>query len=205
MRLYSKLSLSLLLALLGGAGSIVIDGLRDDVQVSDVGVVLGSKVMPDGTPSDRLRARLDQAAALYKQGMFKHVIVSGGTGVEGFNEAQVMADYLAGQRAVPRAAILLDEHGDNTEATARNSATLMRAHSFNSALIVTQYFHITRCRYALSRAGIETVHSAHARYFEARDLYSTMRELVALPAYWLSTICQSRCRGQKQVQVPGVR
>ena len=41
-----------------GLIGIVADGLRDEVQASDVGVVLGSKVMPDGTPSDRLRARL---------------------------------------------------------------------------------------------------------------------------------------------------
>ncbi|MCW7541209.1 YdcF family protein [Aquabacterium sp. A7-Y] len=37
--------------------------------------------------------------------MFKRVIVSGGTGVEGYSEAQAMADYLAGQRQVPREAI----------------------------------------------------------------------------------------------------
>lgn len=176
----------IVLALLGGIGGIVLDGLRDDVQVSDVGVVLGSKVMPDSTPSARLRARLDKAAELYRQGMFKHVIVSGGTGVEGFSEAKVMADYLAGQRQVPREAILLDEHGDNTEATARNSALIMSARGLTSALVVTQYFHITRSRYALYRAGIATVHSASPLYFEARDLYSTARELVALPAYWLA-------------------
>ncbi|MCD5973637.1 hypothetical protein [Pseudomonas quasicaspiana] len=51
--------------LLGVIG-IVIEGLRDEVQVSDVGVVLGSKVIPDGTPSARLRARLDKAPELYR-------------------------------------------------------------------------------------------------------------------------------------------
>lgn len=173
--------------LLMGIAAIVIDGLRDDVQISDVGVVLGSKVMLDGKPSQRLQARLDRAAELYRQGAFKHVIVSGGTGVEGYSEARVMADYLAQQQAMPRTAILLDEHGDNTGATARNSAALMRAHGFRSALVVTQYFHITRCRLALHHAGIATVRSAHTRYFESRDLYSIARELVALPAYWLST------------------
>jgi vancomycin permeability regulator SanA len=167
-------------------GILVLDGLRDDVQASDVGIVLGSKVMPDGNPSDRLRARLDRAGELYGQGLFKQVIVSGGTGVEGYSEAQVMADYLAGRWHVPRAAILLDEHGDNTEATAQNSAAIMKAHGLTSALIVTQYFHITRTRYALRHAGVLTIHTAHARYFEARDLYSIGRELVAVPVYWFS-------------------
>lgn len=184
MRHYRKLIVAVLLVLLGAVCGILIDGLRDDVQVSDVGVVLGSKVMTDGTPSDRLRARLDRAAELYRQGAFKYVIVSGGTGVEGFSEAQVMADYLAGKAAIPRAAILLDEHGNNTVATAQNAAAIMKAHEFHSALVVTQYFHITRSRYALQEAGIRQVRTAHARYFEARDLYSIARELVALPAYW---------------------
>lgn len=186
MRLIRVIAALLLIPLCGSAG-IVLDGLRDNIQVSDVGVVLGSKVMPDGTPSARLRARLDKAAELYRQDMFKYVIVSGGTGIEGFSEAKVMADYLVEQCQVPRDAILLDEHGDNTEATARNSAAIMSARGMTSALVVTQYFHITRSRYALVRAGIATVHTASPRYFEVRDLYSTARELVALPAYWLAS------------------
>ncbi|WP_229217429.1 YdcF family protein [Massilia forsythiae] len=181
----ARSALALLVALACAAGAIVLAGLRDDVQVSDVGIVLGSKVMPDGAPSDRLRARLDRAAGLYRQGMFKHVIVSGGTGVEGFSEARVMADYLVERRAVPRAAILVDEHGDTTEATARNSAAIMRVHGFDSAMVITQYFHIARCRYALRHAGIQEVHAAHAVYVEPRDAYSTLRELIALPVYWI--------------------
>jgi vancomycin permeability regulator SanA len=187
LRLYRVLALSLLLALLGSSAGIVLDGLRDDVQVSEVGVVLGSKVMPDGRPSKRLQARLDRATELYRQGMFKQVIVSGGTGVEGFSEARVMAGYLVDQRQVPRGSIILDEHGDTTEATARNSAAIMKARGLTSALIVTQYFHVTRSRYVFHRAGIATIRTAHAHFFEARDLYSTARELVALPTYWLNS------------------
>lgn len=182
----APLLLLIVTLVLAGAGAIAIDGLRDNVRTSDVGVVLGSKVMPDGTPSNRLRARLDKAAELYRQGMFGHIIVSGGTGVEGFSEARVMATYLAERQAIPRTALLLDEGGNTTEATARNSAAIMRARGFESAVVVTQFFHLTRSRYALGRAGIDTVYTAHADYFEARDAYSLARELAALPAYWLA-------------------
>lgn len=176
------LTVSLLLL---ACAAIVVDGLNDDIQTSDVGVVLGSKVMPDGHPSARLQARLDQAAALYRQGWFKYILVSGGTGKEGFSEAQVMADYLANQYQVPRANLILDEHGDTTEASAQNTALAMRSRGLTSALIITQYFHIPRSRYAFGRAGIATLRTAHARYFELRDLYSTAREAIALPVYWL--------------------
>ena len=172
--------------LLACAAAIAIDGLRDDVRASDVGVVLGSKVIPDGIPSDRLRARLDKTAELYRQGMFKHIIVSGGTGIEGYSEGRVMAAYLSERQAIPRAAILIDEQGNTTEATARNSAAIMKAQGFRSAIVITQFFHLTRSRLALQRAGVETVGTAHASYFEARDIYSLARELAALPAYWFA-------------------
>lgn len=38
---------------------------------------------------------------------------------------------------------------------------------------------------AMRRMGITPVYSAHARYFELRDLYSTAREVVGYPAYLL--------------------
>lgn len=174
-----------MLALFGGVAGIVLDGLNDGIQVSDVAVVPGSKVMPDGVPSARLRARLDKTGELYRQGMFKKVIVSGGIGKEGFSEAKVMAEYLISQWKVPPEAIILDEHGNTTRDTAQNSVAIMSARGLTSALVVTQYFHVTRSRYALHRAGIATVHTASPLYFEVRDLYSIARELVALPAYFV--------------------
>jgi vancomycin permeability regulator SanA len=167
------------------AAILVADGLIDNVEKSDVAIVLGSQVMPDGRPSARLRARLDRAAELYQRGLVKHVIVSGGTGPEGYSEARVMADYLAMQKAVPRETIILDETGNNTQATARNSAALMAERSLRSAVVVTQYFHITRSRLALKQAGIQAITSAHARIFEMRDLYSLAREIIAVPVYLL--------------------
>ena len=112
------------------------------------------------------------------------MIVSGGTGKEGFSEARVMADYLIERRKLPRTAAILDELGNTTLATAQNSAAIMRQRSLSSVVVVTQYFHVTRSRYALHQAGIATVRSAHARYLEWRDLYSVAREVIALPIYW---------------------
>jgi len=182
--------LMLLLAPLALVIPILLDGLVDNVTESDVGIVLGSKVMPDGTPSARLRARLDKADELFRKGMFKYVIVSGGTGKEGRSEARAMADYLAGEKNVPREAIIIDEYGNTTQATAQNSAGIMKERGLTSAVVVTQYFHITRARYALRRAGVAKVCTAHARYFEMRDLYSIAREAVALPVYWLPSLVE---------------
>jgi vancomycin permeability regulator SanA len=171
--------------LLAGAG-IGAAGMADDLRPTDVGVVLGSKVELSGRPSARLAARLDRGASLYADGVVKQLIVSGGTGVEGFDEAAVMRDYLVG-KGVPAGAIIVDSAGATTDDTARNCASLMRARGFRSVTVISQYFHIPRTRLALRSYGVATIGSAHARFFELRDLYSIAREIAALPAYWLKS------------------
>ncbi len=171
-------------ALLLAGGAISAAGMADDLRPSDVGVVLGSKVELSGQPSARLAARLDRGASLYTEGVFRHLIVSGGTGVEGFDEAAVMRDYLVG-KGVPVGAIIVDSAGATTDATARNCASLMKTHGFKRVTVVTQYFHVPRSRLALRRYGITEIGSAHARFFELRDLYSIFREVAALPSYWM--------------------
>lgn len=164
------------------AAAIVADGLSDHLGRSDVGVVLGSKVELDGRPSPRLAARLDEAAALYRRGLFAAVIVSGGVGKEGFDEGRVMAAYLVAH-GVPAGAIITDSHGDTTWATAVNTAAIMRAHGWTRATAITQYFHISRTRLALKRQGIAVVYTGHPSHFEARDPWAIAREVAGYVSY----------------------
>lgn len=166
-----------------GAAAIVIDGLTDTVAPSDVAVVLGNTVQPDGTPSKRLAARLNRALDLWEKGTIEAIIVSGATGKEGVPEGDAMYRYLV-QQGVPGDRIIVDNAGVDTSATAHNAAGIMAARGYDSAIVVTQYFHIPRARLAMQREGIET-RTAHASFFEARDIYSTARELVAYPVYFL--------------------
>jgi vancomycin permeability regulator SanA len=177
------------LAMLLAGAAISAAGLADDLQTSDVGLVLGSKVELSGRPSARLAARLERGAALYAAGVYRHVIVSGGTGIEGFDEAAVMRAYLL-QRGVPSAAIIVDSGGATTEASARNCAAFMAKHGYTRVTVVTQYFHVPRTRLALRAHGVERIGSAHAHHVELRDLYSIAREVAALPAYWLKSQVQ---------------
>jgi vancomycin permeability regulator SanA len=180
---YLRRVVAALALLLGVAvAALLFDGLTDDLSRSDVAIVLGSKVEPGGQPSVRLAARLDRAAALFDAGVVPRIIVSGGPGIEGFDEGVVMRDYLVG-KSVPADRILVDSLGYNTAATARNSAAIMRANGMKSATVVTQYFHISRTRLSLRAQGIDPIRSAHAKLLEWRDVYSTLREVVAMVAY----------------------
>lgn len=173
--------LPLLFVAIGAA--VVVDGLIDRIEPADVAVVPGSMVMPDGLPSARLQARLDRALELYRQNTVRFILVSGGTGKEGFSEGRVMRDYLI-LRNVPQERIIVDEFGNTTRDTARNAARAMQEQGLGTAIAVSQYFHLPRTRMALREAGIATVGTAHARYFDPRDIYSIAREIPALAAYW---------------------
>lgn len=109
-------------------------------------------------------------------------IVSGGVGREGFDEAVVMKDYLV-KRGVPQDNIIVDSLGLTTAATAKNVSAIAKGHHWSSVLVISQYFHIPRCRLVLSRAGIESVYAAHAHFFELRDIYSIFREVIGYAAY----------------------
>ena len=163
---------------------LVASGLRDDIAHADVAIVLGSKVELDGTPSPRLRARLDRTLELFQAGQFPFIIVSGGFGKEGYDEAVVMRDYLVA-RDVPVAQIILDSHGDTTFASAENASQIAKQRGFTSVFVVSQYFHIPRARLALARCHVTRVHSAHARFFEWRDIYSAARETIGYASYLL--------------------
>ncbi len=64
---------------------ITLDGLLERTDPADAGVVLGSKVNTDGTPSSRLQARLDRSKTLLENKQISLIVVSGGTGKEGFS------------------------------------------------------------------------------------------------------------------------
>ena len=165
-------------------GAIVLDGMQDRVAYADVIVVPGNTVASDGTPSKRLQARLDVALKLFRERRAPLIFVSGGTGKEGVNEAAAMSAYLM-KNGVPQAAIVIDGQGVDTAATASNAAAMMRRHGHTSVLVATQYFHVARTRLALERAGVKVAGTAHAQYFEMRDIYSTLREIPAYLSYYL--------------------
>ncbi len=131
-------------------------GSTDYRRDADVAVVLGARVYPDGTLSLALSDRLDTAADLFRDGRVRFVLVSGATGVEGINEAGAMRSYLL-DAGLPEDRILVDPEGVNTLATARNTRRLMNEQRLTSALIVSHYFHLARCKLLFEEQGVAAV------------------------------------------------
>jgi vancomycin permeability regulator SanA len=170
-----------------GAHSLLVSvfGLADDARASDVAVVLGNEVLPDGTPHARLRARLDRAAGLLRAGVVRLVLVTGGTGRAGFQEADVMRAYLI-SAGVPADRILVDRHGDTTFDSAVQARAILGPLGLRSVVLCSQYYHLPRARLAFARAGLGPVTTAHAPVRpEWHEPWSLLREWVGYYAYLL--------------------
>ena len=154
-------------------------GLSDHVQAADAAIVPGNTVYPDGSPSNRLKGRLDAALAIFHAGHCKMIFVSGAKGAEGVDEAKAMKAYLV-QQGVPSDRIIQDSQGLNTESTARKAAVAMHQRRYSTVLAVSQFFLVPRLRRLLADQGLTVVGSAHGRYFELRDVYSLFREVAAM-------------------------
>lgn len=159
---------------------VIIDGLNDELRPVDAAVVLGNKVEDSGQPSERLKARLDTSVELYDRGYFTFIIVSGGIGKEGFDEAKVMKSYLI-DKGIPEDKIIEDNNGYNSYMTAQNTSKIMDELELDSVMVITQYFHVSRTKLAFRKMDFKEVYSAHAKIFEFRDIYSIIREF---PAYY---------------------
>ena len=162
---------------------IIVDGLiYDDSLDANVALILGSKVNEDGSLSERLKSRLDRGLQLYTDSLVSEIYVSGGFGKEGHYEGTVMAEYLI-SKGVSANKVMVDNEGVNTRSTAVN---FMRDYpSESSAIVVTQYFHITRTKLAFRQVGVENVAGVHCDHFELRDPFSAFREFFGFYKYLL--------------------
>ena len=134
-------------------------------------LVLGTApIGPEGGPNVYFVHRLDAAAALWKAGKVKYVIVSGSTG-----EPEAMRAGLI-ERGVPATAIYRDPAGYRTRDSVLRARDVFGQKRL--IVIVSQRFHLSRALFLARHAGIE------AWGFEARDVeqpYSIVTELRRYP------------------------
>ena len=122
---------------------------------------------------------------MYKQGFVTKIIVSGGLGKEGYYEADEMRKYLV-KVGVKSDDVIVDNMGNTTYLTCKNYTTISRRYYFNSVIVVSQFFHIVRTKIILKSLGVKKVYSAHANYFEVRDVYALCREFFAYYNYFIN-------------------
>ena len=140
-------------------GQVYCFGLTDYRNSSDpvdAVVIFGAQVHPDGRLSVTLRNRVDAGIELYKQGRTSVLIMSGGTGWEGVNEAEAMRLY-AIDRGVPASAILIDRQGNTTELSVANTKLLAQEYGFDRLGAVSSFYHMARIKMLYLYEGLDVV------------------------------------------------
>jgi uncharacterized SAM-binding protein YcdF (DUF218 family) len=132
---------------------VVLAGAWPNTREADAIVVLGA-AQYNGRPSPVLQARLDHALDLYERGLAAQLIFTGGTGVgDTVSEAEVARRY-AMDKGVPASAIMTERDGLTSAQSVRAAAALMQSAGLESALLVSDSYHMMRLEVLARRSHI---------------------------------------------------
>jgi uncharacterized SAM-binding protein YcdF (DUF218 family) len=145
-------------AWLASLTAVVIWGAFDGAVPSGAIVVMGA-AQYSGRPSPVLKARLDHAVDLWKQGLAPLMVLTGGRG-EGdtTTEAAVGRHYVM-REGVPDSLILLENQGRTTRASLSAVAAMMTQDHIGTAILVSDPFHMLRLQILARHLGLKTVTS----------------------------------------------
>jgi uncharacterized SAM-binding protein YcdF (DUF218 family) len=133
-------------------------GRTDGVTKSDVIVVLGARVEPDGRPGSDLSSRVAHGVRVWQAGYAPNLICTGGFKNERLSAAAV-CQRLAIQGGVPAAQIFLADGTTNTAEDVRVAAQVMAEHGWRTAIVVSHPLHIFRALWLFRRNGVSAVAS----------------------------------------------
>jgi len=135
------------------------EGSLQELHKADAIVVFGAAEYA-GRPSPVLRARLDHAYDLFRQGIAPVVITTGGAASDpSFSEGGVGLDYLK-RRGIPERNLIAETQGSDTAQSALRVAGIMRANGLHSCVAVSDAYHVFRIKRLLQHQGIGPVYVA---------------------------------------------
>ena len=120
-------------------------GKKADLQQADCIIVMGAR-QDNGNPSKIFEARLRYGVELYERGFARKLIFTGGKMPgDNFTEAETGKAF-ALEHGVPEKAIFIENYGRDTYASLRDSKKIMDENSLDSAIIISDPFHLFRIR-----------------------------------------------------------
>jgi uncharacterized SAM-binding protein YcdF (DUF218 family) len=158
---------------------IVHEGSLQELHPADAIVVFGAAEY-SGRPSPVLRARLDHAFDLFRQGIAPVVITTGGAAADpSFSEGGVGSDYLK-RRGIPERSLIAETQGSDTAQSAVRVAVIMHANGLHSCVAVSDAYHVFRIKRLLEHEGIGPVYVAprpdSRPHSAGQRVYAVMRE-----------------------------
>jgi uncharacterized SAM-binding protein YcdF (DUF218 family) len=187
------------LAVLGLAAAVVTAGYatfriwqqgeQDERRPADAIVVLGA-AQYDGRPSPVLRARLEHAVELYRDGLAPLLVVTGGK-AEGDRTTEAgAARAFAIAAGVPAEAIVVEDRGRTTIESLRTVGEIFRERGLRTAVFVSDRTHMLRVLRIARDQGISGWGSPTANsptdLGTGSRIDATVHELAALAVYFLT-------------------
>lgn len=170
---------------------VLVTAQVDQRHRADAIVVLGA-AQYNGRPSPVLRARLDHALGLYRDGLAPTILVTGGVGRgDKESEATVARRYLLAQR-VPDSAVVMQPQGHSTAASMTAVAAWLADRGKHTALLVSDPFHMLRLRLEARRTGLD-VYTSPTETSPISDnpgleLEYLAAEAVKVPVAWVRSL-----------------
>lgn len=145
-----------------------------------VAIVFGAGIYNNGRLSGMLRDRMDTAIDLYKAGKVQKLLLSGDNRFVEYNEPGAMMDYAIAQ-GVSTTDIQPDYAGRRTYDTCYRANAIFQV---QSAILVTQRFHLPRALFLCDQFGVQAVGVAADRgtYNPRSVAFSETREALAVVA-----------------------
>lgn len=158
----------------------------DNVPSAQVAIILGAYVTPDGQLCDMLKDRVDTGVELYKSRKVKKLLLSGDHGKVRYDEVNNMRKY-AESLGVPTEDIFMDHAGFSTYESIYRASEIFKV---QSAIIVTQKFHLPRAMYIAKSLGLNAtgvVSDRHIYYgaevYEYREVPARLKAFVQVNTY----------------------
>jgi vancomycin permeability regulator SanA len=154
----------------------------ENAPLAGVAIVFGAGLYRDGSPTPVLRDRVATAVDLYNLGKVEKLLMSGNVS-RGHNEPRAMRTYAIGL-GIPDQDIILDDAGLRTYDTCYRARDIF---DLDSAILVTQAFHLPRAIYTCNLLGVSVigVPADLRQYRRVSQTFWNLRETVAtVVALW---------------------
>ncbi len=154
----------------------------ENVPQERVAIVFGAGLWRDGSPTPVLRDRVQTAVDLYFQNKIEKILMSGDNRFADYDEPTAMKNY-ALELGVPEEAIVLDFAGRRTYDTCYRAKEIF---GLESAILITQEFHLSRALYLCDALGVESsgVKADQRIYLKrSRFFWNTRETLATLTAF----------------------
>jgi len=136
-------------------------------------IVLGCGIYDNSIPTPMMSDRLDAAISLYNQGFAPYILMSGDHRVDDYNEVRVMKEYCV-EHGVPEEVIFTDDYGLSTYESMKRASEI---YSIESAVVVTQQYHLYRA-----------IYNAQSMNINCEGVIATGHEFVEQPYYSLREV-----------------